>query len=90
MKLTPLASQPAPGALGRTGELSRELLLAHVEVENLSVAPVSGYEPGTGAGLANVPFYGPGSLGPAARAITGSQESRGRRSGRRAGWRAAQ
>src|SRR5207244_7636709 len=55
VKLTPLTSRPAAGALGRTrnegascsgpwGGLSKR-------------RPVPGYERGTGAGLANVPFY---------------------------------
>jgi len=41
-----------------------------IGVDYLSVAPVPSYEPGTGAGLANVPFYGLGSLESAPRVIT--------------------
>ena len=43
------------------------------EVENLSVAPVPGYKPGTGAGLANGPFY---DLESTPRAITGRKPGR--------------
>jgi hypothetical protein len=35
-----------------------------IGVDYLSVAPVPGYEPGTGAGLANVPFYDPDPWNP--------------------------
>ena len=48
------------------------------EVENLRVAPVPGYKPGTGAGLTNDPFYGPGSLESAPRVITGRKPRRPR------------
>ena len=76
MKLTPLTSRLAPERSVIPATVERESLLLDtrrggllIGVDYPSVVPVPGYEPSTGTGLANVPFYDPDPLESAPRAI---------------------
>ena len=69
MKLTPLTARPAAGALGRTRNRRESFLLGTRRGSISKRRPGSpGYEPGTGATLANAPFSGLDDRVPSPRA----------------------
>jgi len=82
VKLAPLTASPAAGALGRTrNRRKRASCSVPVGVDYLSVAPVPGYEPGTGASPSNIPFSGLDSRLPSRARLDGVLDSEDGRNG---------